>query len=140
MHPSGAALANASGDFIQMLPNAPKMVQERVCNSHLPIRELQVHIWGMRMGAHGHTCVSRITKCRDFFCCSRIKELKAFFQQMLSASFRLKHRGFNGRDTSFNNQDKQQATVMQLVIKNHRTQTNNSLHLKLSAALLGGMK
>lgn len=58
--------------------NVPKVLKDRVCNSHLPIRELHVHIWGMRMGKHGRASVSRITKCWDLLCCSRLKELKGF--------------------------------------------------------------
>ncbi len=68
----------ASGDIIQMSLNTPKVMGDYLCNSHLPISELQVFGGGMKMGMHSCVCINRVTKREELFWTFKVLEVKVY--------------------------------------------------------------
>lgn len=110
-----------SGDIIQMSQNTPKVMGDYLCNSHLPINELQVHSGGTALGMHSCVRINRITKREELFWTFKVlvlKSLLSFFPPTF-ADWQLEHlQGLDGHETlpsctiSTNNKQLQWQTAM----------------------------
>ncbi|XP_035509547.1 TLE family member 5 [Morone saxatilis] len=54
-----------------------------LCNSHLPISELQVHSGGMGLGMHSCVCINRITQCEELFWTFKVLQYYPFNDKTL---------------------------------------------------------
>lgn len=102
--PFGACILHtAPGDIIQMSLKTPKVMGDYLCNSHLPISELQVHSGGMGLGIRICVCINSITKHEKLFIILGIQGsecLSPFFFSTMLADWQLEQlQGFDGHET-----------------------------------------
>lgn len=86
-----------------MSVNPPKVTGDYLCNSHLPISELQVHGWGPGLATHSCACINRITICGEMFWTFKVlspSPISLFLKWNMFADWRLElFQALDGRET-----------------------------------------
>lgn len=86
-----------------MSVNPPKVTGDYLCNSHLPISELQVHGWGPGLATHSCACINRITICGEMFWTFKVlspSPISLFLKWNMFVDWRLElFQGLDGRET-----------------------------------------